>query len=76
MYKFNKAMIAVFIEVYLREPNVADNSWLLSINEATWFLGMIRSIDFMHWEWKNYHFAWQGQYSGHAERLSSLRLNQ
>jgi hypothetical protein len=21
----------------------------------------------MHWEWKNYPFAWQGQYSGHAE---------
>jgi hypothetical protein len=29
----------------------------------------------MHWEWKNYHFAWHGQYSGHAEGCSSLRLN-
>jgi hypothetical protein len=31
------------------------------------FLGMIKSIDCMHWKWKNRLFVWQGQYSWHAE---------
>jgi hypothetical protein len=67
MYKFCKAVIAVSGIVYLREPTVEDTARLLSINEEREFPGMIGSIDCMHWEWKNCPFAWQGQYSGHAE---------
>jgi hypothetical protein len=67
MYKFCKAVIAVFGTVYLREPTVEDTVRLLSINEERGFLGMIGSIDCMHWEWKNFPFAWQGQYSVYAE---------
>jgi hypothetical protein len=48
MYKFCKAVIAVFGTVYLREPTFVDTARLLSINEARGFLGMIRSIDCMH----------------------------
>jgi hypothetical protein len=33
MYKFCKAVIAVFGTVYLREPTVEDTARLLSINE-------------------------------------------
>ncbi|KAK1633173.1 hypothetical protein QYE76_007488 [Lolium multiflorum] len=51
----------------IREPTVEDTRRLLSINESRGFPGMIGSIDCMHWEWKNYPFGWQGQYSGHAE---------
>jgi hypothetical protein len=64
MYKFCKAMIAVFGTIYLREPTVEDTARLLSINEERRFLGMIGSIigsiDCMYWEWKNFPFAWQG----------------
>jgi hypothetical protein len=41
MYKFCKAVIAVFGTVYLREPTVEDTARLLSINEERGFLGMI-----------------------------------
>ena len=57
MYKFCKAVIAVFGEVYLRQPTAADTAQLLSINEARGFPGMIGSIGCMHWEWKNCPFA-------------------
>jgi hypothetical protein len=60
-------VIAVFDIVYLIEPTVEDTVRLLSINEERGFLGMIGRIDCMHGEWKNCPFAWQDQYSGHAE---------
>jgi hypothetical protein len=59
MYIFCRAIISVFGEVFARR--------LLSINEKRGFPGMLGSIDCMHWEWKNCHFAWHGQCSGHAE---------
>ncbi|KAK1670865.1 hypothetical protein QYE76_059024 [Lolium multiflorum] len=67
MYRFCRAVIAVFGEYYCREPNVEDTRRLLSINESRGFPGMIGSIDCMHWEWKNCPFGWQGMYSGHEE---------
>jgi hypothetical protein len=67
MYKFFKAVIAVFSEVCLSEPNVDDTIRIFSINEARKFLRMIGSIDCMHLKWKNYPFAWKGQYSGHVK---------
>jgi hypothetical protein len=60
MYKFCRAVIAVFVTIHLREPTVEDTARLLSVNEERGFPGMIVSIDCMHWEWKNYPFAWQG----------------
>lgn len=57
MYKFYRAVIAMFGDLYLRDPIVADTARLLPINKARGFPGMIESIYFMHCEWKNCLFA-------------------
>jgi hypothetical protein len=72
MYKYCKAVIAVFGTVYLREPTVEDIARLLSINEETGFLRMIGNIDCMYWEWKNCPFTWNGQYRGHVEGCTGI----
>jgi hypothetical protein len=56
MYQFCRVVNMVFGKLYLRAPTIDDIRWL-SINDATWFPGMIGSIDFMHWQWKNYSFG-------------------
>ena len=33
----------------------------MEINKARGFHKMFESIDYMHWMWKNYRVAWQGQ---------------
>jgi hypothetical protein len=53
MYNFCRAIIVVFGEMYLREPNLEDTQRLLSINEKRRFPSMLESIDCMHREWKN-----------------------
>jgi hypothetical protein len=50
MYKFCNTVIAVFGTIYLREPTIEDTARLLSVIEERGFLGMIGSIDCMHWE--------------------------
>jgi hypothetical protein len=72
MYKFYNTVIAVFGTVYLREATIEDTARLLLVIEERGFLRMIGSIDCMHWEWKNCPFAWQGQYSGHAEGFTVI----
>ncbi|XP_071683210.1 uncharacterized protein [Lolium perenne] len=67
MYRFCRAVIGSFGEQYLRQPNAEDTARLLSINASRGFPGMLGSIDYMHWEWKNCPFGWQGAYSGHSE---------
>ena len=63
-YRFCKAVNAVFGPTYLRAPNAQDNARLLAVAEARGFPEMLRSIDCMHWKWKNCTYTWQGMYKG------------
>ncbi|KAL0702036.1 hypothetical protein Bca4012_058158 [Brassica carinata] len=58
-----EGIIYIFGDEYLRRPTPADLQRLLDIGEHRGFPGMIGSIDSMHWEWKNCHTTWKGQYS-------------
>jgi hypothetical protein len=47
-YRFCRAVIAVFGDIYLRSPTVQDTAQILAFNEARGFPGMLGSIDCMH----------------------------
>ncbi|XP_020178829.1 uncharacterized protein [Aegilops tauschii subsp. strangulata] len=72
MYRFCKAVIAVFGPEYLREPNAADTTRLLAMNASRGFPEMLGSIDCMHWEWKNCPSTWHGQYMGHVKACTII----
>ena len=72
MYRICQAVVQVFGDEYLREPNLEDTNRLLKMNESRGFPGMIGFIDCMHREWKNCPFAWQGQYQGHVGKCTVI----
>jgi hypothetical protein len=63
--RFVQVVISVFSEKYLRSPNNEDIARLLAEGKNRGFLGMLGSIDCMHWKWKNCPASWQGMYSSH-----------
>ena len=65
--QFAKAVVQVFGAEYLRAPNAQDTQRLLEMNKAHGFLGMLGSIDCMHWKWKNCPRAWHGQFKGRGK---------
>jgi hypothetical protein len=62
--RFVTAIVQVFGDEYLREPDEYDTARLLAVNESRGFPGMLGSIDCMHWRWKNCPSSLQGMYSG------------
>jgi hypothetical protein len=63
--RFVKVIVSFFSAEYLRSSNPKDIARLLAIGESRRFLGMLVSIDCMHWKWKNCPNAWRGMYFGH-----------
>ena len=49
---------------YLRSPNGDNVARLLQKGEERGFLGMLGSLDCMHWVWKNCPTTWAGKHSG------------
>ncbi|XP_028090856.1 uncharacterized protein LOC114291052 [Camellia sinensis] len=69
---FCNSIIEIFGPEYLRSPTITDISRLLAIGEVSGFLGMLGSLDCIHWEWKNCPTAWQGQYVGHQKKSTII----
>ncbi|XP_038726409.1 uncharacterized protein LOC120017301 [Tripterygium wilfordii] len=72
MKKFVEAVIVVFGERYLRQPNSTDIAKLLQLHEDRRFPGMLGSLDCMHWTWKNCPSAWKCHYSGHHKEATLI----
>ena len=72
MKKFVAAVVAIFLEEYLRSPNNEDIARLLAHSQNRGFPGMLGSIDCMHWKWKNCSTAWKGMYCGYIRKPSII----
>ncbi|XP_071688126.1 protein ALP1-like [Rutidosis leptorrhynchoides] len=61
---FCKCVLELYVDEYLRKPTSSDIAHLYSAHEEKHgFKGMLGSIDYMHWKWKNCPNAWKGQYT-------------
>jgi hypothetical protein len=62
--------MCVYGLMYLRAPNEEDIVRLMAENECRGWLGMLDSIDCMHWAWKNSPNTWQGLYCSRTKELT------
>ncbi|KAM2311861.1 hypothetical protein ACFXTH_022325 [Malus domestica] len=62
LMRFCGAIKSIYTADFLRRPTDMDLQRLLKKGEMKGFPRMIRSIDCMHWTWKNCPSAWQGAY--------------
>ncbi|WVZ92129.1 hypothetical protein U9M48_038216 [Paspalum notatum var. saurae] len=72
LHEFTRAVVKVFGPRYARKPNAHDTAKLLEVAEAHGFLGMLGSIDCMHWVWETCPTGWHGQYRGHANHPTMI----
>jgi hypothetical protein len=66
--KFTRTIVEEYGDIYLREPNAQDIARLLEVAEQRGFLGMLGSIDCMHWKWERCPHALHGQYRGRHKK--------
>ncbi|XP_068304380.1 uncharacterized protein [Pyrus communis] len=62
LMRYCSTIEALYSNEYLRKPTKMDMRKLLKKGEMRGFPGMIRSIDCMHWTWKNCPSERQGAY--------------
>jgi hypothetical protein len=65
--RFNRAIIEMYGEKYLRKPTEEELMRIAESNAARGFPGCIGSIDCMHWRWKNCPKALAGQFKGYKK---------
>jgi hypothetical protein len=66
--QFCAAIVAIYGNTYLQNPNEGDITHILAVSEMQGFPGMLGSLDCMHWTWKNCPVAEHVQYSGKEEK--------
>ena len=71
---FFAGVIQVFGQEYLRKPTQADVDRLLQVAEARDSPGMLGSIDYMHWEWKNCSTGWKRVFAKGVYKVPKLIL--
>jgi len=71
---FSAKIVQMFGEEYLRKPSQTDVDRLLQVTEAHDFSGMLGSIHFMHWRWKNCPSGWKGVFTKGIYRVPTLIL--
>ncbi|KAE8975988.1 hypothetical protein PR003_g5879 [Phytophthora rubi] len=62
--RFCEAVVVIFGGEHLPRSTEADIEKLVDMHEERGFVDMLRSLDCMHWSWKNRPTAWTGQYTG------------
>ncbi|XP_075515404.1 uncharacterized protein LOC142550048 [Primulina tabacum] len=65
-------MVEVFGHWYLRFPNAEDIDRVLHVGKQCGFPRMMRSLDYLHWKWKNCPTGWAGQYAGSNNDINVL----
>ncbi|GJR94377.1 ALP1-like protein [Tanacetum coccineum] len=72
---FDKCIIDLYMSKYLRKPTLEDVEKIYTQHEDSHgFLRMLRNIDCMHWEWRNYPISWQGQYGRGDRKYPTIML--
>uniref|UniRef100_A0A2N9F603 DDE Tnp4 domain-containing protein n=1 Tax=Fagus sylvatica TaxID=28930 RepID=A0A2N9F603_FAGSY len=61
-----KMTAALRILAYGVAADSTDDVCCSRLTKSVDFQGMLGSIDYMHWKWKNCPTAWKGQYTGHS----------
>ncbi|XP_071676869.1 uncharacterized protein [Lolium perenne] len=69
-HRFAVMIIKLFAPTYHRAPNGDDTKRLMEINEKRGWHGMLGSLYYMHWIWKNCPKAWHGQYCGKSKEAT------
>ena len=72
MKRFCVTVRAEFGDFHLRQPTQADFKQQLAINAQRIFPRMFASLDCMHYMWKNYPVAWQGDFGDRDEKKSII----
>ncbi|WVZ80093.1 hypothetical protein U9M48_027598 [Paspalum notatum var. saurae] len=63
LFEFVETVIDLYEKEYLRPRRARELEVILNQNEARGFLGMIGSIDCMHWQWENCPSSWAGSHN-------------
>jgi hypothetical protein len=64
--EFTSTIVDLYGGEYLLPPNATEVQHILAENEARGFPWMLKSIDYMHWEWAACLVVCHGAYRGHG----------